>query len=76
MNLIGWAKEMRDEVSAIKGIRAHNNDFWMSILNLAIEHAPREKVLPLLRSIYLCDTDIKNRFAELIVNLESEDGDG
>lgn len=33
---------MREELEEIKKIRVRNNDLWISILDIALKHAPEE----------------------------------
>lgn len=56
---------MTDHIAAISIIRASNNVLWMSILELALKHAPNQ-TKQLLADIHLNDRKISDHVAEII----------
>jgi hypothetical protein len=66
------ADKMNSIIDAISEIRKMNNTNWVSILKLAVEYAPADKVLIALGGIDACDNAINNRFQMLIEELKKE----
>ena len=56
---------MRDELEEIKKIRVRNNDLWMSVLDIALKHAPDE-TKKLLAKIRLHDMMVSQYIGDII----------
>lgn len=56
---------MIQELTAIKDVRAKNNDLWMEILRIALEARPQE-TKNVLRQIKNNDKEISRNAGELI----------
>ncbi len=56
---------MREELEEIKKIRVRNNDLWMSVLDIALKHAPDE-TKKLLAKIRLHDMMVSQYMGDII----------
>ena len=63
---------MRDELEEIKKIRVRNNDLWISVLDIALKHAPDE-TKKLLAKIRMHDLMVSQYMSDIILDELHED---